>query len=64
MFYRTTEHVGKTDEKLAHIPQPPMVVPKLALCYTVMTRFGIAHARYYPCNGSTLGVLISPQYGD
>jgi len=51
--------VGSTDEQLSVYPQPDMVIPKLALMYTVMKHVGARKVKYLPANGSCRGVLTT-----
>lgn len=55
------ELTGRTDEELAHFPEPGMVIPRLTLVYTVMKQFNIPRVHSFPTVGSTLGILMSPQ---
>lgn len=53
---------GRTDDELAHLRQPAMVLPKLLLMHTVMDAFGIAEAEYCPSNGCNPALLVSGSY--
>jgi exopolyphosphatase/pppGpp-phosphohydrolase len=54
--------IGRTDEQLAEIPQPSMVLPKLVLLYTVMAHVSCRRLRYQRTTGVCSGVLTSPGY--
>jgi len=57
------ELVGSTDDdfEAKEFLQPSMVITKLVLVMTVMKKLGIKSVKYSPTNGSTTGVLLTPQ---
>jgi hypothetical protein len=56
------ELVGYSDVELSGFPEPTMLIPRLTLIYTVMGYFGIDRVDYCETTGSTLGILVSPQF--
>lgn len=54
--------VGKTDEELSDFPQQVMLIPKLALLYSVMDSFGINSVQNCHAIGSTLGMFMDQDY--
>jgi exopolyphosphatase / guanosine-5'-triphosphate,3'-diphosphate pyrophosphatase len=54
--------VGKTDEELSDFPQKTMLLPKLALLYSVMDYFGINSVQSCHAIGSTLGMFMDQNY--
>lgn len=59
----TQQFVSKTDKQIGEMkmPQPAMVLPKLALVCSVMRRLGIIKLHYQQSNGSTRGLAVSPE---
>lgn len=55
------ELTGQTDAELAHFPEPQMVIPRLALVYTLMKHYHIPLVHSFSTVGSTLGILMTPQ---
>eukprot|EP01126_Amoeba_proteus_P007930 TRINITY_DN12895_c0_g1_i1.p1 TRINITY_DN12895_c0_g1~~TRINITY_DN12895_c0_g1_i1.p1 ORF type:complete len:351 (+),score=80.63 TRINITY_DN12895_c0_g1_i1:3-1055(+) len=53
------EGVGIDQEEI--IPQEELVIPKLCLVLAVARKFGISSFDWYRANGSTNGILVTPQ---
>jgi exopolyphosphatase/guanosine-5'-triphosphate,3'-diphosphate pyrophosphatase len=54
--------VDKTDEELSDYPEQAMLIPKLALLYSVMDYFGFNTVQNYQAIGSTLGMFMDKKY--
>ncbi len=57
-----TQLVGCSDAELSRFPEPEMLIPRLTLIYTVMDHFAIHEVDYCETTGSTLGILMTPQF--
>eukprot|EP00935_MAST-01C_sp_MAST-1C-sp1_P000927 g927.t1 len=53
---------GKQEAELAHLPQPKLVLPKMALLYAVMRKLGIAKFHFQSAMGCGPGLLVSPEF--